>query len=81
MARHGILLHIDGPIILLVPNGRLVVPVHHNQLDLNVGMKGRSATVAGPHSENELSPLVWCGKRLDTDSWFSDGTMASGMQQ
>ena len=59
MTRHGILLHIDGPIILLVPNGRLVVPVHHNQLDLNVGMKGRSATVAGPHSENELSPLVW----------------------
>ena len=59
MARHGILLHIDGPIILLVPNGRLVVPVHHNQLDLNVGMKGRSPTVAGPHSENELSPLVW----------------------
>ena len=59
MTRHGILLHIDRPIILLVPNGWLVVPVHHNQLDLDVGMKGRSPTVAGPHSENELSPLVW----------------------
>ena len=59
MTRHGILLHIDRPIILLVPNGWLVVPVHHNQLDLDVGMKGRSSTVAGPHSENELSPLVW----------------------
>ena len=62
MTRHGILLHIDRPIILLVPNGWLVVPVHHNQLDLDVGMKGRPSTVAGPHSENELSPLVWWGE-------------------
>ena len=78
MARHGILLHIDGPIVLLVPNGGLVVPVHDNQLDLDVGMKGRSPAVAGPHSENELSPLVvW--REIRHRQLAS--TMASGMQQ
>ena len=62
MARHSILLHIDGPIVLLIPNGRLVVPVHHDQFDLDVGVQGRPPTIAGPHSENELSPLVWWGE-------------------
>ena len=78
MARHSILLHIDGPIVLLVPNGRLVVPVHHDQFDLDVGVQGRSPTIAGPHSENELSPLVvW--REIRHRQLAS--TMASGMQQ
>ena len=78
MARHSILLHIDGPIVLLIPNGRLVVPVHHDQFDFDVGVQGRSPTIAGPHSENELSPLVvW--REIRHRQLAS--TMASGMQQ
>ena len=59
MALGRVFFNINGPVTLLVPDGRLVVPVHDNQLDLDVGVKGRSPAVAGPHSENELSPLVW----------------------
>ena len=78
MARHSILLHIDGPIVLLIPNGRLVVPVHHDQFDLDVSVQGGSPTIAGPHSENELSPLVvW--REIRHRQLAS--TMASGMQQ
>ena len=78
MARHSILLHIDGPIVLLVPNGRLVVPVHHDQFDLDVGVQGRPPTIAGPHSENELSPLVvW--REIRHRQLASN--MTSGMQQ
>ena len=57
MARRGILLHIDGPIVLLVPNGRLVVPVHNVQFHINIRVERFVAAVTGTNSESESGSL------------------------
>jgi hypothetical protein len=57
MPGRGVLFDIDGPVGGLVPDGRLVVPVHDVQLHLHLGVQQGGAAVARAHMEFEFCPL------------------------
>ena len=57
MTRRGVLFDVDRSVGLLVPDWRLVVPVHHHQLHLHVGVQRGLAAVTRTHSEYELGAL------------------------
>ena len=44
---------------MLVPYGRLVVPVHHVQLDVHVGVEVWVAAVARPNAKRKSGFLNW----------------------
>ena len=44
----GILFNINRTADLLLPERRLIIAVHHFQLHIDVGVKGRAAPVRGP---------------------------------
>ena len=57
MALGRVFFNINGPVTLLVPDGRLVVPVHDVQFDVDVRVESFVATVAGTNSESESGSL------------------------
>ena len=58
MTGRGVLLDINGPVDLLVPDGRLVVAVDHVQLHLHVGVQGGPAPVRRADPDREFGPLT-----------------------
>ena len=58
MTGRGVLLDINGPVDLLVPDGRLVVAVDHVQLHLHVGVQRRAAPVRRADPDREFGPLI-----------------------
>jgi hypothetical protein len=53
----GVFLDIDGTVDVLVPNGRLVIPVHDVKFNLHLGIQRGGAAVASSHVKFELCPL------------------------
>ena len=52
-----VLFDVHRPIHVVVPHGRLVVAVHHVQLDVHVRVQRRVAAVRGAHADSEFFPL------------------------
>ncbi len=56
--RLGVLFNVNGPVGLLLPDGRLIISVNNIELNINIGVERRVAAVGGAHAEPELGVLI-----------------------